>query len=332
LDCGTLDGKVLAQAKRKLEARRRQNQKDYDIHLQEVYNKSPRVYELDIELRNTMLELTGIALGISDAQQIEAIRCKNLKLQEERKNELTKTGYPADYLDESVLCTKCNDTGYIKSKICDCLIEFYKEEQKESLSNLFKLGHETFSNFKLSYYDDTLPETGVSPRKSMELVYETCIEYARKFGKNSRNLFFNGNTGLGKTYLSACIARVVSENGYSVVYDMAGSIFSKFEDAKFSRTENTEERRNDIKRYLECDFLIIDDLGTEMTTAFTVSALYEIINTRLVTSKKTLVSSNLTLNELEHRYTRQIMSRLEGEYQVLTFYGDDIRKKKLDQI
>ena len=142
------------------------------------------------------------------------------------------------------------------------------------------------------------------------------------------NLFFNGAPGLGKTFLSACIARVVADNGFSVVYDMAASIFAKFEDAKFQRTDDFEGTRNDIKRYMECDLLIIDDLGTEMTTAFTVSALYEVINTRIVSGRKTLVSSNLTMDELRRRYSEHIMSRLEGEYQVLTFYGDDIRKKR----
>jgi len=162
----------------------------------------------------------------------------------------------------------------------------------------------------------------------MEIIYETCVEYARKFGQKSMNLFFNGAPGLGKTFLSACIARVVADNGYSVVYDMAASIFAKFEEAKFSRTEDPEESRAEVRRCLECDLLILDDLGTEMTTAFTVSALYELVNTRLVTGKKTIVSSNLTINELRRRYSGQIMSRLEGEYQVLTFRGEDIRKRR----
>jgi len=208
-------------------------------------------------------------------------------------------------------------------------MELYKEEQRESLSSLLKLGVETFDSFDLSYYDDKpAPDTGISPRRSMEIIYETCVEYARKFGKKSMNLFFNGAPGLGKTFLSACIARVVAENGNSVIYDMAASIFARFEEAKFSRSEDAAEARADAKRYLECDLLILDDLGTEMTTAFTVSALYELINTRLVTGRKTLVNSNLTINELRRRYSEQIMSRLEGEYQVLTFRGEDIRRKR----
>ena len=276
-----------------------------------------------------MSDLIGATLGIGGNSQVEDIRLRNLELQEQRRSELVCAGFSESYLDDEYMCNACHDTGYVRTQLCDCLMQLYKVELKQSLSNLFKLGDETFDSFKLSYYDDTpTPDTGVSPRRNMEIIYETCVEYARKFGKKSINLFFNGAPGLGKTFLSACIARVVAENGYSVVYDMASSIFAKFEDAKFSRTDDPEEARNDVKRCLECDLLIFDDLGTEMTTAFTVSALYELINTRLVTGKKTIVSSNLTIDELRCRYSEQIMSRLEGEYQVLTFRGDDIRKKR----
>ena len=324
-----LDGKILIRAKASLEERRRQHEETFMRRLQKVYAEAPRVKKLDAELRVTMLELVGVALGSDSVIKVEDIRQKNIELQKKRQSEIKQAGFPDNYLNEDYMCSSCHDTGYINSKMCECLMELYKEEQKESLSSLFKLGDETFDNFDLSYYDDTpSPETGISPRRSIEVVYETCIEYARKFSSRSMNLFFNGAPGLGKTFLSACIARVVADNGFSVVYDMATSIFSKFEDAKFQRTDDLEGLRNEIRRYLECDLLIIDDLGTEMTTAFTISTLYEIINTRLVTGRKTLVNSNLTLGELHRRYSEQIMSRLEGEYQVLTFYGDDIRKKR----
>jgi DNA replication protein DnaC len=283
-----------------------------------------------------MSELVGVALGASNVSRIEDIRLRNLELQKQRQKELQNAGFDESYLDDGYMCQKCHDTGYIRSDICECLMALYKEEQKTSLSNLFKLGNESFDNFELTYYDDSsATETSVSPRRSMEIVYETCVEYARKFNKRSMNLFFNGAPGLGKTFLSACIARVVAENGYSVVYNMATSIFAEFEVVKFMRTQDSEESRDEVrraraevKRYLECDLLIIDDLGTEMTTSFTIEALYEIINTRLITARKTLINSNLTLDELRRRYSAQIMSRLEGEYQVLTFYGDDIRKKR----
>jgi len=334
-----LDGKTLVRARNVLDEKRRQKEARLGQRQQEVYMKAPRVRELDTQLRATMSELVGAALGVDAAPKVEDIRIKNLNLQKQRENEIKKAGFPDNYLDDGYICPKCRDTGYIDAKMCRCLEKIYKEEQSISLSNLFKLGNETFANFNLSYYDDTpAQDTGISPRRIMEDIYKLCVEYARKFGSKSVNLFFNGAPGLGKTYLSASIARVVADNGFSVVYDMAASVFSKFEEVKFSRTNDAEEvrtevkkARDDIKRYLECDLLIIDDLGTEMTTVYTISALYEIVNTRLVTDRKTLINSNLTLNELRRRYSEQIMSRLEWDYQVLTFYGDDIRKKKNEE-
>jgi len=322
-----IDGKILARAKTALEEKRRENDDLYERRLKIACDKAPRLRIIDDEIRVTMAQLISAALSAGADGIIEEIRLKNLELQEERRSEIIRAGFPPDYLEDDYMCHKCNDTGYVRSSMCDCLNELYLNEQRKSLSSLLRLGGETFDNFDLTYYsEEPAPETGISPRRTMEIIYETCVEYARKFSVKSMNLFFNGAPGLGKTFLSACIARVVAENGYSVVYDMASDIFSVFEDAKFARTEDQEEVRAEIKRYMECDLLIIDDLGTEMTTSFTVSALFEIVNTRLRTGKKTLVSSNMTLNELRRRYSEQIMSRLEGEYQVLTFRGEDIRK------
>ena len=324
-----LDGKLLARAKAALEEKRRLNDARFESRLEKVYARSPGIRSIDAEISSTMSELVGVALGSDSGERVEDIRQRNLELQEQRRSELIRAGFSEGYLDDEYMCPICHDAGYVRSEMCGCLMELYKEEQRESLSSLLKLGVETFDSFDLSYYDDKpAPDTGISPRRSMEIIYETCVEYARKFGKKSMNLFFNGAPGLGKTFLSACIARVVAENGNSVIYDMAASIFARFEEAKFSRSEDAAEARADAKRYLECDLLILDDLGTEMTTAFTVSALYELINTRLVTGRKTLVNSNLTINELRRRYSEQIMSRLEGEYQVLTFRGEDIRRKR----
>ena len=325
----SIDGKLLARAKARLDEARRKNDELHERRLEKVYARVPRVRALDREIMATMSDLVGVALGTDNSAQVEDIRLKNLELQEERGRELIRAGFSESYLDDGYMCHKCHDTGYIRAKMCACLLDLYKKEQRESLSSLLKLGDETFDSFDLSYYNEApSPDTGISPRRNMEIIYETCVEYARKFGRKSMNLFFNGAPGLGKTFLSACIARVVAENGYSVVYDGAAAVFAKFEDAKFQRTGDLDEARSEVKRCLECDLLIIDDLGTEMTTAFTVSALYEIINTRLVSGRKTIVSSNLTLDELHRRYSEQIMSRLEGEYQPLTFRGDDIRRKK----
>ena len=162
------------------------------------------------------------------------------------------------------------------------------------------------------------------------LVYEVCLNYAQKFGRfHFKNLFLTGAPGLGKTFLSACIARSVSEQGFSVVYDTAGNIFAQFENRKFQRdAEGVQTARDETRRYLNCDLLILDDLGSELTTQFTQSALYELINTRLVSDRRTVISSNLTPEDVVRRYTPQISSRLLGEFYILHFFGDDIRLLK----
>ena len=325
-----LDGKLLALAKAALDEKRRSHDELFERRTRQVYARTPSIQLVDAEIKATMMDLIGASIASDDTTTVDQIRQKNLELQEHRRRELLLAGFPEDYLDDDYMCPDCRDSGYAGMQICTCLMELYKEELKKSLSHLLKLGDETFESFDLTYYDDRPTiDTEVSPRRSMEMIYKTCLEYAKKFGSKSVNLFFNGGPGLGKTFLSACIARVVSDNGHSVIYDTASSIFAKFEDAKFSQSEDIKEAaRRDVKRYLECDLLILDDLGTEMLTSLIVSSLYEIVNSRLVTGRKTIISTNLTVQEMYRRYSEQIASRIDGEYQKLTFRGEDIRKKR----
>ena len=326
----TYDGKLLAHARSVLESQRRNREETFSRRQLEAYTKNPRIRELDAQLRGTMAALLAAALDKDASGRIEQIRGKNLELQQARRKEIAKAGFADGYLNDDPRCASCRDTWFIDGiEPCECLIELYRQAQSAALSSLLKLGTETFETFRLDYYSDQPNAEGVQPRQAMEIIFKISQQYAHKFGAKSNNLFFNGAPGLGKTFLSACIARVVAESGFSVVYDTAGAIFAKFEDAKFSKEEDDRQAaRRETKRTLECDLLILDDLGTELTTAFTISALYEIVNTRLITGKKTIISSNLTLQELRSRYSEQIMSRLEGEYQILTFRGEDIRKKK----
>ena len=190
-------------------------------------------------------------------------------------------------------------------------MDIYRDEQRRELSECLKLGEETFNTFSLEYYDDRKdPVTGISPREHMALVFEQCREYARKFGKNSPNLFLRGGTGLGKTFLSACIAKVVSEKGYSVVYDTAVNIFAAFEAEKFGLGDVAEAREK-THRYLNCDLLIMDDLGTEMLTSM-VSSPFTSHKYELVSGRKTVINSNLS-PRADKRYPPQIVSRLEGD-------------------
>lgn len=197
---------------------------------------------------------------------------------------------------------------------------------------MLDLGSQSFDTFSLDWYSDRM-EAGQkkSARAHMEeRVYNSCAEYAHRFGRKPGNLLLFGAPGLGKTHLSAAIAREVSGGGWSVVYDTAAHVFERFESQKFGREEG-DEASSDVERILNCDLLILDDLGTEMTTAFVQSALYQIINTRLMEKKSTIINTNLTPEKLAQRYTPQIASRIEGEYELLPFVGEDIRKLKRER-
>ena len=189
------------------------------------------------------------------------------------------------------------------------------------------VGRETFEQFRLDYYPEGYdPKIGASPRAIMERNFKVCKTYAQQFSLKSGNLLFNGGTGLGKTFLSACIARTVADRGFSVVYESAGHLFTKLERAKFT---GDEEARAEVKKYTACDLLIIDDLGTEMPGQFVTSALYNLVNDRLLAGRPMVISTNLNVMEdLPKRYAPQVVSRLQGSFKLLPFVGEDIRVKK----
>ena len=193
--------------------------------------------------------------------------------------------------------------------MCACLKALCTEEQIRELSKLLDLGEQSFDSFSLDYYSPLpWPGESLSPRENMEFIFDVCSSYARKFGRfYFRNLFLTGAPGLGKTFLSACIARTVSESGFSVVYDTAVNIFTRFEEQKFARDRlEAGEAKDETRRYLGCDLLILDDLGSELSTPFVQSALYTLINTRLTADKRTVISPNLTMDQVRARYTPQI--------------------------
>lgn len=328
------DSNVLRRATARLEENRRAHADAIGQRRLAAYAKEPRLVVLDRKLRGTMAQLIGVTLGRSERNQTLAdVKRQNLELQHDRAVLLAGLGLGQDALDDAPLCPLCADHGWQGTQMCRCLRTLCTQEQLKELSKVLDLGEQSFDTFRLDYYSQT-PGHGTSPRENMELVFEVCLNYAEKFGRfYFKNLFLSGAPGLGKTFLSACIARVVSETGHSVVYDTAGNIFSQFETKKFQRdASDLQEAKDETRRYLTCDLLIVDDLGSELTTQFTQSALYDLINTRLVGGRHTVISSNLTMEDATRRYTPQIASRLEGEYHVLHFFGDDIRRLKKNRI
>ena len=325
------DFALMKRAREKLAAKKTENEEMYAERRETAYAKLPRLRSIDIRLAGLISEAVAKAVeGGGNAGDAVRQACgQSLELQAQRAELLASQGYPIDYLDEKPLCDKCRDSGFTGVNVCSCLRKLYEAETRRQLSSLLKLGEERFEKFRLEYYSDAADETGVSPRECMETVLETCRAFAHRFGRGSVNLLFQGGVGLGKTFLSASIARVVSEKGFSVVYESAVAALEVFENQKFGRGSGDEdERETAVNRLLECDLLIFDDLGTEMSTSFSQSALYTLINTRLVSGKTTIISTNLTDSELERRYTKQIISRLMGDYLNLSFTGNDIRSIK----
>ena len=322
---------VLRRAKARLAQAKEECEAESAARTEEIYTQYPRLREIDRAMRQSVAKAVAAAFrkGEDPTAAIEAIKQENLALQQEREWILEAADLDETALEPTVVCPRCGGSGYVGASMCECLRELCRQEQKKELSSLLS-GNEHFGQFRLDYYPtEPDPVLGVSPRQLMQNTYTRCRQYAREFSLKSPSLLFSGGPGLGKTFLSACIARTVADNGFSVVYDTAGNVFAQFEARKFQRdSDDGREARDETRRYLNCDLLILDDLGSELTTQFTQSALYELVNTRLVAGRCTVISSNLSITEAAQRYAPQIASRLEGEYHVLHFFGDDIRLLK----
>ena len=326
------DGKLLARARTELENIRRQNQEEQQSRLLRVYGRLPRIREIDLKLRGHMAEIVRLTISKSPdiKEKIAALREENLSLQMERAELLTEYGFGADYLDEILSCPKCRDTGIYEGQVCACLDKLYNKELTKELGTLMRRGDESFESFDLRLYPTEVDaQTGLVPREAMGHVFQACRRYGENFSSASANLLFQGGTGLGKTYLSACIARQVAGKGFSVCYETASAALEYYERAKFSRdAAEGEQAATRVRRMESCDLMILDDLGTEMITPMSQSALYTLLNNRLVNGKKTIISTNYSDADLQKKYSPQIFSRISGEFSALPFVGKDIRLLK----
>lgn len=324
------DGRIMRRALDQFESDRQIREDGFRRRREEIFRRQPRLRRIQEQLNTTMGRIITSALrrGADARAAVEMLRSENLGLQEERERLLREMGLTPDALEEKAACPLCGDTGYRGEAVCRCLRRYYAQAQKEELSRMLDLAGQNFDTFSLDWYAQTAdPAYGISPRANMETIYEICANYAHTFGPRSGNLLLFGAPGLGKTFLSAAIAKEVSDGGFSVVYDTAGHVFDRFEMRKFGRMDDGDPAE-DVERILRCDLLILDDLGTEANTPFVSSALYEMLNTRLLTKRSTIINTNLQPEQLAKRYSAQIASRVEGEYRMLPFFGADIRRLK----
>lgn len=295
-----------------------------DVRARELRVAIPEVAKIDKELSLTGLEIFSASLSGGDiASKIAEIREKNKALQEKRAELLEANGYPADYSDVNYDCEKCGDTGFIENKMCSCMKEALTLAGIESSGFASLIKEQSFDNFSLDYY-----KRNANHYEMMSRNLAFLREYANNFDpKTSPSILMMGGTGLGKTHLSSAVARGVIEKGNDVFYTGAIDLFSQFEIQRF-KTYNNEPNEL-IERYFECDLLIIDDLGTEMINQFSISTLYNLLNDRLSRKKPTIVSTNLSQEDIQKKYTDRITSRMLGEYKVVFFAGTDIRAQKL---
>ena len=301
------------------ERRREIALEDAEKRTQEVWARCPEIKAIDDELSRLGLSIFKAALLPDEKRQTEfnLLSDKTQMLREKKSALLLSLGYTADYTSPKYECSKCSDSGYVGHKLCDCY-RAYLLKKRVQASGLGKaLETQSFETVRLDLYPD-------SSRHDMVEAVNSCKKYAENFdGESGASLLIMGATGLGKTHMSSAIAKVVLEKGFSVVYESAQNLITTFERERFSQEPNKAS-----DRYFDCDLLIIDDLGTEVRAQTSLSYFYTLINTRLVNSKSVIISTNLTSQTLQTHYDERFVSRLWGEYDVILFKGEDIRKIK----
>jgi DNA replication protein len=318
---------VHKQAREILATRRNSARQDAALRRAQAAQRIPQISGIEQSMRDTAAKVVRcVSLPPAQAKTAVAqLAAQNLALQEQRRALLLQAGYPSDYLNEKPVCADCGDTGHVGVGICHCLKLLLRELSAKELSAGVQI--KTFAGFDLSFYPDrAIDDTGVIPRVRMAEILEYCKRYAESFSQSSPSLLFAGRTGLGKTHLSLAIAVGVVEQGFSVLYTPTQKLLDRLEAEKFSNKPDSKERYAEtLQAALECDLLVLDDLGAEFATQFTQSTLYNIVNSRLMDGRPTIATTNLEPKEIEARYSQRMLSRLMLDYKVLQFSGTDIR-------
>lgn len=322
------DGIIMQRAIARFDQARQRREAELDQRRREVFARQPRLRDIDRTLRTTMSRIVAAAAkkGRGPAARPAGPAGRKSLPAARARHPVGGHGYPADYLEDKPACSLCGDTGYTRSGVCACLKQYYAREQLAELSRLLPLGEARFDTFRFDLYDSAVWDSyGVSPRANMERNFDVCRDFARQFSRGSGSLLLSGGTGPGQDVPLRLHRPGGQRRRLLRGLRHRDQRFSRYEDAKFRPDEVSDA---DVRRCESCDLLILDDLGTEMTTAFVQSALYQIVNGRMLSGRSTIISTNLAPEELGHRYGAPILSRIEGAYQILPFFGEDIRTKQ----
>ena len=311
------------------ERKRDKAESELEYRIKDVYSQIPEIKSIDDEVSKIGLELAKLVLlNPQDKDSIIAQskdKMQELKLKKEEL--LNRYNVPNGYLDLQHSCNVCKDKGFLQNgHKCNCLKqEIINEAYK--MSNLSRmLENQNFNNINTNIFSDEIFEdSNISPRQNFLQIVSTCESFVFNFDRdNDENLLFYGDTGLGKTFMCNCIAKSLLDRGHLVIYQTAFKMFEIIEDYKFKNSENHISKDN-YDNLFDCDLLIIDDLGTELTNSFTNSELFNILNTRLLTGKKTIISTNLSPMQLGSNYAQRIFSRIFDRFKMVKFIGNDLR-------
>lgn len=295
-----------------------------DARREELYAAIPRIWELDRVLSRTGMELMQI-VSRGSREEVEAkvatVKERNDALRREREALLVEHGYAPDFSDVRYECAACGDTGFVETKMCDCMRRALVKAGYESSGLGGLIRTQCFENFSLDYYRQS-----EDSYRLMNLAVTLLRNFAESFGEDTyRSFLLFGGTGLGKTHLSTSVAKVLIERGFDVHYVTSVRMMSDFEAKRFGRGEES----CDMTRYYEAQLLVVDDFGTEVVNQFTSACIYDVINTRINNRKSTLINTNLSKKEMEQKYGERVASRLFGEFQPIRFVGTDVRFQKL---
>lgn len=315
---------------RRYEARQIENQHIAMERISSVYAKFPRFAEIDEAIASISIAQAKKLID-GDEKALARLKEELSLLIEEKRKLLIRHGYPENYFEPPYHCPDCKDTGYIGQEKCHCFkqaaIDFIYTQ-----SNIRQvLETENFYNFSYEYYSDSLvnPSTGLTSLATIKQAVALCMDFIGTFDTEFRNLFLYGDTGIGKTYLSNCVAKELLDSGHSVIYFTAASLFRVFEKNTFGKDAEYQE---DYQNIFDCSLLIIDDLGTELSNTFTTSQLFTCLNERILRRKSTIISTNLGLGQFVETYSERTFSRISSNYTMIKLFGNDIRiQKKLGQ-
>lgn len=316
---------VYIKAKNILDERRAEAQKQRDARHSAAILKCPEIAKIEQEMASCGTDVIKmVAMGANSAEYINELSQKSREAQRKRKQALKNAGFPEDYLDVKYTCGICSDTGFHDGYYCECYKKLIKETARGELAAASQLKKCTFESFKTDVYPDvTDPILGISQKEHMANVLEYCRDWAKYFTRSSNGLIMLGKTGLGKTHLSLAIAGTVIDKGYNVYYASVQNIMNKLEKEHFGKSASEESIADEL---FECDLLILDDLGAEFSTQFTVAQLYNILNTRMINSLPTVISTNLSMKEIEDKYSQRVASRIVGSAVPIQFCGRDVRQ------